>query len=126
MEKANDYLQNHFLVDYWDRKNTVLARDPELKFKELPAQIELKEILCLKDYRLVNRDHTINWHGITYQIEWSRKHSIRGRKIEIRTYSENHWRAFFAGDPVTLEPLPLTKIIPNRYLPGEEVAAYLG
>lgn len=126
MPKANYYLQNTFLVDYWARKNTVLPRDQASKYKPLPAHLDLDEILCLKDSRLVSGDHTIQWRGDTYQLDWSKKGSIRGRTLELRTYPDESWRAYFAGDPVTLKPVRLTKQAAPRYSQGARIAANLG
>ena len=103
MPAANDYLQNQFIPSYWKANNTVVARDLESKYKRLPSHIELREIFCVKEYRSVNRDHTLSWEGSIYHLESPLKYSIRGQKIEFRTYQDLTWRAFFANQPISLK-----------------------
>lgn len=103
MPAANDYLQNQFIPNYWQPNNTVVARDLERKYKPLPSQIDLREIFCVKEHRSVNRDHTLSWDGTIYQLESPLKYSIRGQKIEFRTYQDLSWRAFFANQPIVLK-----------------------
>lgn len=102
MPAANDYLQNQFLPNYWRRENTVIAKSPETRYTALHSSIELKEVLCLKEYRTVNRDHTLSWRGTEYALHSPLKYSIYRQKIEFRTYQDLTWKAFFAGKPIEL------------------------
>lgn len=111
MPAANDYLQNQFIPNYWTPTNTVAPRSLESRYRPVPPSKDLREIFCLKEYRSVNRDHTLSWGGVTYQLDSPLKYSIRGQKIELRTYQDLSWIAFFAGKPIELrvfvEPKPL-------------------
>jgi hypothetical protein len=111
MPAANDYLQNQFLPNYWTPANTVVPASLESHYRPVPADKNLRETFCLKEYRSVNRDHTLSWDSVTYQIESPLKYSIRGQKIELRTYQDLTWKAFYAGKPIELkefiEPKPL-------------------
>jgi transposase len=111
MPAANDYLQNQFLPNYWAPSNTVVPCSLESRYKPVPAGKDLRQIFCLKEHRCVNRDHTLSWGGVTYQLDSPLKYSIRGQKIEIRTYPDLSWVAFYAGKPIELrifvEPKPL-------------------
>ena len=102
MPAANDYLQNQFLPNYWSPNNTVAPHSLESRYKPVPADKDLREIFCLKEYRSVNRDHTLKWDCVTYQLASPLKYSIRGQKIELRTYQDLSWVAFFAGKPIEL------------------------
>jgi transposase len=102
MPAANDYLQNQFLPNYWKRENTVPAKLPETRYTALHSSITLREILCLKEHRTVKRDHTLSWNGTEYTLSSPLKHSIYRQKIELRTYQDLSWQAFFAGKPITL------------------------
>jgi transposase-like protein len=106
MPAANAYLKDQFLPNYWKQNNTVVARSPESRYRPLSAAYDLREILCIKDYRSVNRDHTAQWDGATYQLDSPVKYSIHRQKIEIRTYSDLTWQAFYAGRPIPLTPVP--------------------
>jgi len=107
MPAANDYLQNQFIPNYWVQNNMVAARNNQSQYRELGDKIDLNEIFCIKEYRSVKADHTLSWDSDRYQVESPLKHSIRGQKIEIRTYQDLSWEAWFAGkeiEIVKLEP----------------------
>lgn len=103
MPAANDYLRNQFIPNYWRAKNTVVPRDLESKYRPCPASLDLREVFCIKEHRSVNRDHTLSWGNVIYQLESPLKYSIRGQKIEFRTYQDLSWRAFFANQPIALQ-----------------------
>jgi transposase len=112
MPAANDYLQNQFLPNYWKTKNTVPAKSKDSRYKPLHSTFDLREILCLKEYRTVNRNHTISWENNKYSLISPLRYSIYRQKIEIRTYQDLTWKAFFAGKPIALqllEDIPLRK-----------------
>lgn len=102
MPAANDYLQNQFLPNYWKNENTVTAKNPQTRYTALDSSIDLKQVLCLKEYRTVNKDHTLSWNGTEYSLHSPLKYSIYRQKIEIRTYQDLTWTAFFAGKPIEL------------------------
>lgn len=102
MPAANDYLQNQFIPNYWKPRNTVVPHSLESRYKPLPKEKDLKEIFCLKEHRSVKRDHTLSWGGVIYQLDSPVKHTIRGQEIELRTYQDLTWAAFYAGKPIEL------------------------
>lgn len=102
MPAANDYLQNQFLPNYWAQRNTVVPQSLETSYKPVPFDKDLRQIFCLKEYRCVKRDHTLSWNSVTYQLDSPLKHSIRGQHIELRTYQDLSWAAYFAGKPIEL------------------------
>lgn len=103
MPTANDYLQNQFLPNYWTPNNTVAPQSAESRYKPRALDLNLREIFCLKEHRSVNRDHTLSWEGKLYQLQSPLQYSIRGQKIEFRTYQDLTWKAFFAGKPIALQ-----------------------
>ena len=111
MPAANDYLQNQFLPNYWEIENTVSAKSKESRYTALHSAVKLKEILCLKEYRTVQRDHTLSWHGVEYSLQSPLKYSIYRQKIEIRTYQDLTWEAFFAGKPIELHKIKSSHLL---------------
>ncbi len=97
---ANSYLQQLFLPQEYTPKFTVVPENLVPAYKPVPSQIELKEIFCLKESRLVKRDHTFSWNSQIYRIESALKYSIYKQKIEVRTYQDLSFRFFFAGKPI--------------------------
>lgn len=102
---ANDYLQTQFIPNYWTPRNTVVPQRSESRYRTLGAEVDLKEVFCLKEHRSVKRDHTVAWENVTYQLESPVKYSIQNQKIEFRTYQDLTWRAFYAGKQIELKPV---------------------
>lgn len=102
MPAANSYLQEQFIPNYWVQNNMVAARNHESRYRKLSTKIDLNEIFCLKEFRAVKADHTISWEGDIYQLASPLKYSIHGQKIEIRTYQDLTWMAFFAGKKIEI------------------------
>ena len=108
MPGANEYLQNEFLPNYWKRKNTVVAHSLEVQYRKLPSGTDLREIFCKKELRTVNSDHTISWGSSKYVIDTPLKYSIQKQAIELRTYQDLTWKAFFAGKEIAIKPFEKT------------------
>jgi transposase len=102
-EKANEYLKQKFLPNYWERKCRVEPRSSESKYRSVPPHIDLREVFCLKYRRTVNGDHTVQWRAQTYQLDWPRSKPIRGHKVEFRIYPDGTWKCFHAEDPLKLD-----------------------
>lgn len=96
-EAANRYLQEEFLPNEYAPKFKVQPANLQTAYRPVPNGIDLHEIFCLKEDRSVARDHTFSKDNETYRIESPLKHSIWKQKIEIRTYQDLSWKAFFAG-----------------------------
>lgn len=99
---ANNYLQEQFIPNYWAQNNMVAARNNQSSYRKLSLNTNLREIFCIKEYRAVKADHTISWDGEIYKLESPVKYSIQGQKIEIRTYQDLTWKAFFAGKEIQI------------------------
>lgn len=81
-EEANEVLKK-FLPEY-NRKFSVRARKRESFFRIPPPPSKLDRILCLKETRVVNKDHTVSFEGLVLQIPPSRKWaSIAKQKVNI-------------------------------------------
>lgn len=81
-EEANRFLKK-FLEDY-NRRFTVPARKQEPVFRQSPSSSKLDRILCLKETRTVNKDHTISFEGLVLQIPPGKKYwSIARQKVEV-------------------------------------------
>lgn len=120
MPAANHYLQEQFLPNYWKTKNTVTPKSLECRYRPLPASVNLEEIFCLKDFRSVNRDHTLSWNGTTYEFQSPHAYSIRGQKIELRTYLDLSWKAYYAGKQIEITPRSTDSSLAAR---GDRIAA---
>jgi transposase len=105
-EGANDFLQNQYLPNDHARFKVVPV-NLQTAYKPVPKGIDLGEIFCLKEDRMVKRDHTFSWNNEIYAIASPLKHSIYKQKIEIRTYQNLKWKVFFAGQELAVKPANL-------------------
>lgn len=82
-EEANQFLKK-FLEDY-NRCFTVAPKDRKTVFRKTPPASKLDRILCLKEKRVVAKDHTISFEGLILQIPPSKKyyHSIARQKVWV-------------------------------------------
>jgi transposase len=99
---ANNFLQEQFLPNEYRGKFTVTPGNLQTAYRSLPPDVSLKEIFCIKEYRTVARDHTLSWNAEQYALVSPVKYSIYKQKIELRTYQDLTWKAFFAGKEIAL------------------------
>ncbi len=81
-EEANRLLE-WFLKEY-NQRFCVAPRNQEPVFRASPTPARLERILCLKETRVVAKDHTISFEGLVLQIPPSGKfHSIARQKVQV-------------------------------------------
>lgn len=112
--EANKYLQEKFVKQYWNKRNTVQPRNKNKKYRALPQDIDLNEVLCLKDKRKVLNNHTITIDNELFRLEAPNGVSIAGRNVEIRTYTNLKSKVFYGGIElkVTKILVPMRKSAP--------------
>jgi len=106
--RANEYMQNEFIPNYWKLKNTVAAKDLNSKYRTLSKDIQLDDYFCIKEYRTVKSDHTFSYSGTKYIIDSKLKYSIHKQQIEIRTYQNLKIEFLFAGKRIEVRDLSAT------------------
>jgi len=80
--EANRYLP--LFLNSRNEQFTVAARERESLFRPAPRALELDRILCLKETRVVNADHTISYQGSILQLPRSSKYaSIAKQRVEV-------------------------------------------
>lgn len=81
-EEANAMLRE-FLKNY-NQRFTVAPRNSEPVFRKAPSSPLLDRILCLKEVRTVNKDHTLSFEGLVLQIPPGKKYwSIARQKVQV-------------------------------------------
>ena len=103
LPEANQFLQEQFLPNYWNVKNTVPARQSEIRYRPLPDGVDLSEIFCMKELRQVKNNHTISVDNRLYKITPPDRTSLKGRNVELRTYQDLKTKVFFCGLEVKFE-----------------------
>lgn len=81
-EEANEVL-HRFLPEH-HRRFAVKAKQAGSFFQRPPSPSKLDRVLCLKERRTVNKDHTISFDGLVLQIPpSSRWRSIAGQQVQV-------------------------------------------
>jgi hypothetical protein len=82
LEEANRVL-GAFLPGY-NQRFSVAPREQAAVWRKSPSAHHLDRILCLKEPRVVGRDHTISFDGLTLQITYARKYfSLERQRVEV-------------------------------------------
>lgn len=102
IDQANEYLKTVYISHQHNPRYMVQAQNTATAYQAVAPHLDLDQVFCVKEYRVVNRDHTISWGAETYMIAEQIKYSIHKQRLEIRSERPGHWEAFFAGRPLRL------------------------
>lgn len=94
IEAANDYLRNVYIP----RHNQQFSVKPEDKMPAFTQWIgiDLNEILCLQEDRVVRKDNTVLYEGIILQIPpHPMRHHFVGTHVEVRDYLNDTLALFY-------------------------------
>lgn len=100
---ANKYLNEIFLPTEYNKRFAVLPANLNSGWTKLAKSIDLNEIFCLKDYRVISNDHTMSFESQIYRITDDLKHSIQKQKVEIRRYLDGSIKFYFADKLINFE-----------------------
>lgn len=82
LEEANRVL-DAFLADY-NRRFRVAPREQAAVWRRSASAHQLDRILCLKEWRVVGRDHTVSFDGLVLQLTSARKFfSLAPQRVEV-------------------------------------------
>lgn len=82
LEEANRVLGT-FLLGY-NRRFRVAPREQTAVWRRPPAAHQLDRILCLKEWRVVGRDHVVSFDGLALQLTSARKFfSLARQRVEV-------------------------------------------
>ena len=111
--EANVVLQA-FLQEY-NRRFTVAPRQSTPVFREAPPSRRLDRILCLKETRTVNKDHTVSFEGLVLQILPGRKYwSIARQKVQVLQLRDGSVEIAHQGQTLTrFSPEAMTRLVAN-------------
>ncbi len=115
VEAANQYLEAIFLPDL-NRRFTVTARERGDLHRQIPAGLQLKEVLCFEEPRVVQNDWTIRWRNRYFQI--ARQHEalhLARRTVTVRERLDGSLALLYRGQGlrfVELDQRPEDRRIP--------------
>ncbi len=101
IEDANKFFNNYMQTE-WKNKHTVTPTEKESAYRQVPVDLDLNEIFCMKYPRRVALDHTISWLGEKFLIK-NPPTNLCKKDVEIRFYKDKTSKVFFAGRVLELE-----------------------
>lgn len=105
--EANKYLNQHFIPSY-ARRFGISARDPQPAWCPIPQELDLFDILCVKESRVVSNDNTISYRGNIYQLRPAhrRQHFVKAN-VEVRCRPDGKIHIYHP----TLGRIPARKLV---------------
>jgi len=86
MTEANQFLEKY--IEEHNDKFSIEAKSPELAYRILSKDVNLKEIFCEIEIRTVHTGNVILFENNKYIIQNDYPISLKGRWVEIRTYQD--------------------------------------
>lgn len=111
---ANWYLGQEYMPKTHDKKFTVEPENTLSAFRPLDDAIDLQEIFCLKENRIINTDHTIQYQNQIFALRVPFKRSIAHQAVEVRQYLNGSLKVFWRGMPMRLELLKNHSRFPEK------------
>jgi transposase len=114
LEQAREVLKN-FLKDY-NQSFCVPPRQAVAVFRKAPPKTARHKILCLKETRVVKKDHTISFEGLVLQIPYSKKYPcMADRQAEVRQYRDGHVEIAYRDSIVArFSSEAITRLLANK------------
>lgn len=89
LKQAGEVLKG-FLREY-NRCFCVPPRQSAAVFRKAPPKLTLRKTLCLKETRVIKKDHTISFDGLVLQIPYNKRYPcMADRQAEVRQYRDGH------------------------------------
>ena len=89
LEQAREVLKS-FPKDY-NQRFCVVPKQAAAVFRKAPARAVLHKILCLKETRMVKKDHTVSFDGLVLQIPFSKRYPcMADGRVDVRQYRDGH------------------------------------
>jgi hypothetical protein len=63
LDSANQYLRDEFLSKYWKKEKVVEPIQKEVAYTPLDPWLDIHQILCVEESRMIGRNQTISWKG---------------------------------------------------------------
>ena len=114
LEQAREVLKR-FLKDY-NKRFCRLPKQAAAVFRKAPPKAVLHNILCLKETRMVKKDHTVSFDGLVLQIPFCKKYPcIADRQVNVRQYRDGHLEIGYRGSIVArFSPEAIGRLLNTR------------
>jgi transposase len=114
LEQAREVLKS-FLKEY-NQRFCLPPKQAANVFRKAPPKAVLHNILCLKETRMVKKDHTVSFDGLVLQIPFCRKYPcIADRQVDVRQYRDGHIEIGYRGSIVArFSPEAIRRLLNTR------------
>lgn len=114
LEQAREVLKR-FLKEY-NQRFCLLPKQAAAVFRKTPPKAVLHNILCLKETRMVKKDHTVSFDGLVLQIPFCKKYPcIADRQVNVRQYRDGHLEIGYRGSIVArFSPEAIGRLLNTR------------
>jgi len=114
IEDANAVLRR--ILDDYNQRFIEAPRNASSAFRKAPRRELLERILCVKETRTVNKDHTISVDGVIFQIPPSRAfHSIARKKVDVLQLKDGSLEIRYRDRTVAkFSPQAISRIIRSK------------
>jgi len=124
LEEANEYLHTVFLPKH-NKKFTRKPKVEEKAYRPVPEEMDLKQILCIKEERHVQGDNTISFEARRYQIlPTETRLGFARAKVEVQRHLNGTIHIFYKGEELPCKPIIFPK--DDRYVPSQTEASLVG
>ena len=106
LDRANAFLDEQFLPELNRRFELPAAESGDLH-RRLERGVQLDEVLCFEERRVVQRDWTVSWRGRYFQLERrSEALGLEGQKITVRQKLDGTMQLVHCGHALSWHELP--------------------
>jgi len=106
IEEANDVLQSY--IPSFNQRFSKKPVDKETAWRPVPEYIDLDNIFCKKETRVVANDNTISYDGRTLQIPPNpRRYSYAKAKVQVYELIDGSIRISYKGEQIADLPVAL-------------------
>jgi hypothetical protein len=93
----------------------VPPREQSGVWRRAPPAQQLDRILCLKEQRVVGRDHVVSFEGLALQVPRSRKFfSLAGRRVDVLQLRDRSIEVHHGGQAVARFSREQVKVLAKR------------
>lgn len=114
LEQAREVLKG-FLKQY-NQRFCLPPKKAQAAFRKAPPQAVLHKTLCIKETRVVKKDHTVSFEGLVLQIPPSKKYPyMADGKVTVREYRDGHIEIAYRDSVVArFSPEVITRLINTK------------
>jgi len=94
LKDSNRYIEQVFIPG-WHDKFTVEPQKHTTRYRAVAKHIDLREVFCIHEERIVNRDHTVCYDGKKYVIQPNPGKNYKGKEVTIHEYEDKTISIFY-------------------------------